>query len=485
MGSPAAGAAGTRTMRMRPDLETSYRGMTALVVGAARSGIASAEFLLSSGARVILTDSRDDESLRSSLAALRKTAAGPGELILELGGHQSESFTRCDFVVVSPGVPASLPHLEESRRLGIPIIPEVELAYRHLKGTIIGITGSNGKTTTTVLVAEILQASGKKARVAGNIGLPLIGFVASSQPGDIFATELSSFQLECLRDFRPHMAAILNLSPDHMDRHRSFEDYMETKRRIFLNQGYGDVAVLNRDDARTSAMAGALRSIPLFFSRRTEVDLGAFVKGGRVVYRGGRDETDLFDTQAIQMKGAHNLENVLAACTMALTLGAPAERAAAAVLSFKGLEHRLEWVAEIDGVQYFNDSKATNVDAALKSLEAFPGNVLMIAGGRDKGGDFSPLRLPVAQRVKHLVLIGEAAGKIGDALGEDAAITRARTLPEAVALCRRLARPGDVVLLAPACASFDMFRDFEERGRVFKNAVHEIGGQSPQIRSRE
>jgi UDP-N-acetylmuramoylalanine--D-glutamate ligase len=449
----------------------SYCGKSVLVAGAGRSGVASARFLLSCGARVILTDIKSREALESDIAPLLDIAAHSGELVLELGGHRNRSFEKCDLVVVSPGIPLTLPAFEISRRSGIPIIAEIELAYRHLKGKIIGITGSNGKTTTTTLVSELLAGAGLKAHAAGNIGAPLIRFVTDSSPDDIYAVELSSFQLEGIREFRPFIGSILNLTPDHMDRYSGFEDYVAAKRRIFMNQATTDFAVLNADDAGTASMRTDVRARPVLFSRLKAVGHGAFVRNGRVIFRDEKGEKDLFAADAVALKGAHNMENVLAACAMALLAGAPPESLEQSIRKFKGVEHRIEWVAELDGVQYFNDSKATNVDATLKSLEAFPGNILLIAGGRDKAGDFSILRSLVRKRVKHLVVLGEAAGKIRSALCDVTDISEARSMEEAVSICKRQAQPGDVVLLAPACASFDMFRDYEHRGRVFKEAV--------------
>lgn len=451
-----------------------YGGRTVLVVGAARSGAAAAEFLLRAGARVILSDLRRDEEMRRALAPLEALAARTGELVLELGGHRRESFAGCDLVVLSPGVPPALPELEASRARGIPIIAEVELAYRHLEGVLIGITGSNGKTTTTTLVGEILCASELRARTAGNIGVPLIRYVPESRPGDIYVAELSSFQLECIDRLHPAVAAILNLTPDHLDRHADFAEYVAIKSRIFANQTAADFAVLNADDPHTQTLEAGMRAATVFFSRRQEVARGAFLRAGRAIYRDAHGERDLFGAAHIQMKGDHNLENALAACAVALLAGAAPESAARVVRTFRGVEHRLEWVADIDGVSYFNDSKATNVDAARRALEAFPGNLLWIAGGRDKGGDFTLLEPLVRSKVKHLVLLGEAAGKIRAALGRAAETVETRSLPEAVEWCRRMARPGDTVLLAPACASFDMFRNYEERGRVFKDAVRRL-----------
>lgn len=454
--------------------EMDYRGQTVLVAGAAKSGLASARFLLGCGARVILTDTKAESALKSEVFELQQYATGPGELVLELGGHRNESFAHCDFVVVSPGIPLSLPFFEISRSAGIPVIAEVELAYRHLKGKIIGITGSNGKTTTTTLVAELLNAAGLKACAAGNIGTPLISLVRDSRESDFYSVELSSFQLESIRDFNPFIGSILNLTPDHMDRYAGFEDYVAAKQRLFMNQDQTGFAVLNADDPGTAAMAAKLRSRPVLFSRRVAPAHGTFLRNGRVIYRDGQSEKDLFAVSAIGLKGLHNLENVLAACAMALLAGANPQSLEESVHSFKGVEHRIEWVCEFQGVQYFNDSKATNVDAAIKALESFPGNILLIAGGRDKAGDFSALKHLVRERVKHLVLIGEAAHKIGQALAGDADICEASSMTDAVTKCRSLAKPGDVVLLAPACASFDMFENYEHRGRAFKEAVQNL-----------
>jgi len=458
--------------------ENKYSGKTILVVGAALSGIASAEFLLLRGARVVLTDLQPEELLAKSIAPLKKLARTSGELILELGRHQPDSFRNCDFVVVSPGVPLSLPFFQESRSAGIPVIGEIELACRHLPGKILGITGSNGKTTTTSLLAELLIGAGLKAHVAGNIGAPLIAFASQSTPDDIFSTELSSFQLESIVEFRPSAGAILNLTPDHLDRYPSFDTYIAVKQRIFMNQHETDYAVLNADDPRVVPTASAVRSTPVWFSRQKEPDCGTFVRGRRVCYRKAGLERELFPVDAIALRGSHNLENVLAACALALLAGASPDTLEKTVRNFKGVEHRLEWVAEIEGVQYFNDSKATNVDATAKSLESFPGKIHLIAGGRDKNGDFATLRPLVEKRVKHLVLIGEAAGKIREALSGATEISSAASLPDAVWRCKEKADPGDVILLAPACASFDMFDDYGHRGRVFKEAVADLKRRS-------
>ncbi len=454
-------------------MDISYRGKSVLIVGAAKSGISSARFLLAAGARVTLTDSQTLENL-PRISPLLNARDYPGELILELGGHNDESFRNCDFVVVSPGVPLALPYFDLSRKAAIPIIAEIELAARHLKGKIIGITGSNGKTTTTSLVSELLVGAGLKGHSAGNIGTPLIDFVGESSTEDIYAVELSSFQLEGIDTFRPAIGSILNLTPDHMDRYAGFEDYVAAKQRIFLNQQKTEFAVLNDDDPKTANIAAQVASTPVLFSRKKAQARGAYMRDGVLFYCDESGERKLFTADAIALKGAHNQENVLAACAMAILAGAAPDSLEASVRKFKGVEHRIEFVCEIDGVQYFNDSKATNVDATIKSLEAFPGGIVLIAGGKDKAGDFTVLQTLVRERVKHLVLIGQAAGKIREALSGTTEISQTGSMQEAVSACHRIAKAGDVVLLAPACASFDMFQDYEHRGRVFKDAVRSL-----------
>ena len=453
-------------------VDTNYKGKLALVAGAGRSGIAAARFLLGRGAHVILSDSKKREELEPAVSGLLdSTASSSGELTLELGGNRNDSFAAADFVVVSPGMPLSLPFFEISRKAGVPVIAEIELAYRHLKGKIIGITGSNGKTTTTTLTAELLKGAGMKACTAGNIGTPLIQFVEESTPEDIYVVELSSFQLEAIETFRPFAAALLNLTPDHMDRYNGFDEYAAAKSRIFMNQTADDFAVLNANDPRSAAMASSIRARSMFFCGTGDVAAGVFIRNGRAIFRDVNGEKELFPVDAVQIMGAHNMENVLASSLLALVSGAPPECLEEHVRKFKGVEHRLELVATIDGVAYFNDSKATNVDAVIKALEAFNGGIHLIAGGRDKDGDFAALRPLVEKRVKQVILIGEAAGKIHHALSGAAEIRDADTMQEAAALGRAAAVPGDVVLLAPACASFDMFENYEHRGRVFKSAV--------------
>lgn len=447
------------------------RGKRVLVVGAAKSGIAAAHFLLEQGARVSLSDKRPLEQLPEA----RELA---GEVKLESGGHTCATFTAQDLVVVSPGVPADLAELAAAREAGVAVIGEVELASWFLKGRILGITGSNGKTTTTALAGKILESAGFHATVGGNIGSPLTSFIPSSRPETIHVVELSSFQLETISEFRPHVAVVLNVTPDHLDRHATFEGYASAKSRIFANQTEADFAVLNADDAVCRNFAGRTRARVFWFSRAGEVEAGTFVEDTDVVFRGPLPGPDprlwtqtMLGVDEIPLKGAHNVENVLAAVCAAALLGADQQLVQAGVRAFRAVEHRLEYVTTVGGVEFYNDSKATNVDATIKAIEAFPGNLLVILGGQDKGSDYHPLRPLLARRARYALLIGAAADKIAGHLGEAVPLVRSGTLDAAVREAFRLSRAGDVVLLAPACASFDQFQNYEHRGRVFKELV--------------
>lgn len=456
-------------------------GKRVLVVGAARSGIAAAKFLLARGARLTISDHRPLEELAEAQQLAREHGTR-----LEAGGHTRPTFTEQDLVVVSPGVPAELAELEASRAAGVQVIGEVELASQFLQGRMVGITGSNGKTTTTVLTGTILETAGFRVQVGGNIGLPLIGMVDASTPETINVVELSSFQLETVSAFRPHVAVVLNVTPDHLDRHGSMEKYVEAKGRIFVNQTPQDFAVLNADDEVCRRYAGWTRAHLRWFSRLHPVEAGAFVEGHDLVYNGASFADPnatwpqtMLGVEEISLKGAHNLENVLAAACAAGLFGASQPLIREGVKAFKAVEHRLEYVATIRGVEFYNDSKATNVDATIKALEAFPGNLLVILGGKDKGSDYTVLRPLLARRARYALLIGAAAEKIAAHLGDAAPLIRAGTMESAVQEAFRRAREGDVVLLAPACASFDQFENYEHRGRVFKELVMSLAGGQP------
>ena len=446
-----------------------------LVVGLARTGVATALFCAVRLAEVTATDLRAEAEIPET-GKLRMNGVA-----LHLGRHDEGILDRQDLVVSSPGVPANAPLLAHARARGITVWSEIELAYRFLRDDcrLIGITGSNGKSTTTTLVAHILAGAGLPTVLAGNIGIPLVSVVDQLERNSLVVAELSSFQLELIESFRPHISVFLNLTPDHLDRHGSLDAYTRAKARIFENQLPEDAAVLNADDAATVAVAP--RGPRLYwFSREKSPDAGAYLRGDEIVFRSDRSRADevLFRRQEIPLPGNHNLENVLAAVAAARLAGAQAEAIASGVRTFGGVEHRLEFVAEISGVGYYNDSKATNVDATLKALDAFPGRILVILGGKDKGSDYTPLRKPLREKGVLALLIGAAAGKIESQIAGSVAIDRVDTLDRAVESARHAARRGDVVLLAPACASFDQFQNYEHRGRVFKELVHHLERQA-------
>jgi UDP-N-acetylmuramoylalanine--D-glutamate ligase len=442
------------------------QGKRVLVVGLARSGFAVACALARRGAVVTVIDRKPPAEFAELLPQLLKYKVG-----LELGSQRAESFLRHEVIVISPGVPWDLPQLQAARERGIPVYPEVEAATWFLEGTLVGVTGSNGKTTTTSLLGDMLKASGFPTFVGGNIGNALSSAVGHARPGTKFVTELSSFQLEGIHDFRPHVAVMLNLSPNHLDRHPSLEAYSQAKRRIFRNQGGKDFAVLNADDPWVAGLPPTLPSRPVFFSRRRELANGVFVSGGKIYYRTRHLERVLFETRDVTLRGDFNLEDVLAATTAACVLGADFTAIRKAVRAFPGVEHRLEFVREIQGVDFYNNSKATSVDATVKSLAAFERGVHLILGGKDKGAPYMPLLPLIRDRVREILLIGAAAPVIAQQLAGSTELVQAGDLDAAVYEAFARSRPGDTVLLAPACSSFDQFKDYEERGRVFKELV--------------
>jgi len=440
-----------------------------LVVGLGRSGAASAFFLQARGARVTVSDSKTEAQLQSEVAALLDRGVA-----IETGQHGERTFRDQDLIVVSPGVPSDQPQLQHARSLGIPVIGEVELAFRFLKGKVIAITGSNGKTTTTTLVGEILAKNGMKTLVGGNIGTPVISLVDKSTPDSYVVLEISSFQLESIQQFRPWIAATLNITPDDLDRHHTFQAYVDAKARIFENQQSGDFGVLNADDPTCAGMKSKVKTPLYWFSRKQELDSGAFLRGDQIIFRGDGKEIPALQQPDIHLKGAHNLENVLAATCIGMIAGCEPAKIRQAVAEFKGVEHRLELVATINGISFYNDSKATNVDAAIKALESFPGNIHIILGGKDKGSDYTVLNPLLRERVKRVYLIGAAAEKIRAQVEGTAPVVQSNTLDRAVRQAFEAAASGDVVLLAPACASFDQFENYEQRGRVFKELVHSL-----------
>ena len=444
-------------------------GKRVLVVGLGKSGVASALFLQQQGAKVTVSDSKQEDQLRNEIPILLDHG-----ITVESGGHGDRTFRQQDLIVISPGVPVDASALEPARKLGIPIIGEVELATRYLKGSLVAITGSNGKTTTTALAGDVVAAGGAKTLVGGNIGTPAITLVSESSDQSYTVLEISSFQLETIEQFHARVAVVLNVTPDHLDRHGTFQAYWEAKRRIFENQDADDFAVLNADDPEAAKMAAGLKAQLRWFSRKEEVESGAFVRGEKIFYKDARGEREIMSVRDMQLKGAHNVENVLAAVAIGSILGIAPAKIREAVSNFKAVEHRLEFVANINGVDYYNDSKATNVDATIKALESFPRGIHIILGGKDKGSDYSVLKPLLEERVKRVYTIGAAAEKIEAHIAGSAEITRAVTLDNAVRKAAETATPGDVVVLAPACASFDQFTSYEHRGKVFKDLVQQL-----------
>jgi UDP-N-acetylmuramoylalanine--D-glutamate ligase len=441
-------------------------GKRALVVGLGKSGVASALFMKAHGARVTVSDTKSGDELRNEIPVLLDHG-----ITVETGGHGERTFRGQDVIVVSPGVPVDAPPLVQARSLGETVIGEIELAAQFLPGPVIAITGSNGKTTTTTLTGEILTAGGIPVLVGGNIGTPAISLADRAKPETAIVLEVSSFQLETIQTFRPKVAVVLNVTPDHLDRHHTFEIYTDAKARIFENQQPSDFAVLNADDPTCVAMSKRTRAQVFWFSRQKEVEQGAWVRDGNVVFRDSKGQREILQVSEIPLKGAHNLENVLAAVCAGALMGCAPEKIRQAVHSFKAVEHRLEFVATVGGVDYYNDSKATNVDATIKALESFPANIHLILGGKDKGSDYTVLNDLIRQRVKRIYTIGAAAAKIESQV-KGAEVVHAETLENAIRKANAVAQPGDVVLLAPACASFDQFKSYEHRGKLFKEIVH-------------
>ena len=444
-------------------------GKRALVVGLGKSGVASALFMKAHGARVTVSDTKSGDELRNEIPVLLDHG-----ITVETGGHGDRTFRGQDLIVVSPGVPVDAPPLVQARSLGETVIGEIELAAQFLPGPVIAITGSNGKTTTTTLAGEVMAAAGFPVLVGGNIGTPAISLAERAKSDTVIVLEVSSFQLETIQTFRPKVAVVLNVTPDHLDRHRTFEIYVDAKARIFENQQGSDFAVLNADDPTCVAMAKRTKAEVFWFSRQKEVDRGAWVGDGNIVFRDGAGQREVLQVSEIPLKGAHNLENVLAAVCAGALMGCAPEKIRQAVHDFKAVEHRLEFVATISGVDYYNDSKATNVDATIKALESFPANIHLILGGKDKGSDYTVLNDLIRQRVKRIYTIGAAAAKIESQV-KGAEVVHAETLENAIRKAHAVAKSGDVVLLAPACASFDQFKSYEHRGKMFKEIVRGLG----------
>jgi UDP-N-acetylmuramoylalanine--D-glutamate ligase len=451
------------------------KGKKVLVVGLGKSGVSAALFLRSRGAQVTVSDMRSAAALAKEIPALLEHG-----VMVESGGHGLLTFRRQDLIVVSPGVPLDTPVLAQVKAFGLTIIGELELAAQFLKGNVLAITGSNGKTTTTALTGEMLSSAGIETLVGGNIGVPVVDLIPKSTDQSWSVLEVSSFQLESTELFHPRIAVILNITPDHLDRHGSFENYALAKERIFSAQTASDFLVLNAGNARAAVAATRTAAKVYWFSLDQSVAQGAWVQDGQVVFReaGNAPLEPVVPLKSIPLKGAHNVENVLAAVCAARLAGASAESIGHAVQNFRAVEHRLEYVATDNGVEYYNDSKGTNVDAAAKAIAAFSGCIHLILGGKDKNSNYADLSDLLRKRVKAVYTIGAAAEKIESQIRGIVPIVHCETLDKAVAAARKAAHPGDVVLLSPACSSFDQFENYEHRGQVFKELVLEhIGAE--------
>lgn len=444
------------------------RSRKVLVVGLARTGLAAANFLLEKGAQVTVTDLRVKEKLGHRIQRLK------GMVEMVLGQHRDVDFTSTELIIVSPGVPTGIAPLERAREHGIPIWSEIELAHRFLKGTLIGVTGTNGKTTTVNIIGALLKESKRPCVVAGNIGIPLLEKVGMGSEDTVWVVELSSFQLETTWTLDCQVAVVLNVTPDHLDRHQNFEDYWTAKTRILLNQKKSDFAVFNREDNNSSRMAETAVAHPVFFSSRRDQTQGVFLRDGTIWMRLEGKVHALMKRDEICLKGEHNLENVMAASAAGFLVGVQPNEIGRACRRFPGVEHRLEWILNLEGISFYNDSKATNVESASRAIEALDQPLVLIMGGKDKGADFGVLRSLIKKKVRHLVLLGEAKERLITGLRAVAPVSEVDSLEEGVEKAFVQAIPGDAVLLSPACASFDMFKDYEERGMVFKALVTQL-----------
>jgi UDP-N-acetylmuramoylalanine--D-glutamate ligase len=443
-------------------------GRKVLVVGLARTGIATAKFIKTKGSLVTTTEVRPKEEMEEAVRELKGM-----DISTEWGGHQAETFLKQDCIVVSPGVDLSIEPIQKAIKQGVKVISEIELAYHFIRVPIIAVTGTNGKTTTTLLIGEMLKEDGKKVGVGGNVGEPLILFADGKDRWEVLVVEISSFQLEAIEDFRPRISVLLNITEDHLDRYPRYDNYIEAKVRIFANQNSGDLTILNRDDPIVMQYHEKVKAKKVFFSLKEKPGEGAFSNGQTIFLRlGGKGEE--YSLSKTSLKGIHNVENMMAALTTARIFGCSKKAIQGVINRFEGLEHRLEFVREMNGIRFYNDSKGTNVGSVVKSLQSFSEPVILIAGGKDKMGDLNPLKELIQKRVKHLILIGEARERMNRELGGLTDTSIAKTMEEAVLLARQKAEGGEVVLLSPACSSFDMFKDYKERGKVFKEAVRRL-----------
>jgi UDP-N-acetylmuramoylalanine--D-glutamate ligase len=447
-------------------MKRDYRDKQITIIGAGSTGRSLARFFQARGARVSLSDNRTAEIL-DNLDDLVRSGVN-----MDLGGHTQELFTTADLVVTSPGVPLDIPIIDLCRQHGVPVLGEVEVAWHELTGTMIGITGTNGKSTVTTLIGEMLEAWGEKAFVGGNLGTPLVDAVGQDYQWQV--VELSSFQLETIEDFQPHYAMLLNISEDHLDRYADMESYVAAKARIFENLGDDDIAILNADDPQVMQAASGIAARKVCFSSQTVLDSGMSLSSNKILWRWQGSEI-IFAADELKIRGQHNRENVMAALIPLLLAGCPAEVAWNAARNFTGLAHRMELIGELNGVNWFDDSKGTNIGSVVKSLSGLEKPVVLIAGGKDKQGDLTALVEPIREKVDHLILIGAAAERMAGVFDGFAEIHRAADMHEAVGLAAQFSRPGGAVLLSPGCSSFDMFKSFGERGRIFTREFHALG----------
>lgn len=435
-----------------------------LVVGLARTGVSTARFLVSKGAKVRVSDSSPEDRLAKSLEDLKGL-----DLEIETGRHTEEWFTSAELIVVSPGVPLDIKPLRAAHKKGVEIISEIELASRFIAEPIIAITGTNGKTTTTTLIGDILKKSGKKVFVGGNIGNPLIEYVFDGKKADFIVAEISSFQLEGIRDFRPYISILLNITEDHLDRYPSMDAYIQAKGLIYRNQRHADHAIINADDILVKRLTRGIEPRKIGFSREKEVVDGIYYRGGKIY---SSLKGNVYEPERFKIKGVHNIENAMASIAACEIAGCGRDEIQEAIEAFHGLSHRVEFVAEIDGVSYYNDSKGTNIGATMSALAGFKENVILLAGGKDKGGDYSVMVPLIQEKVKGMVLFGEAREKINQSIGSYTDTVLVANLNEAMEVVKRTGVKGDIVLLSPACSSFDQFSGYAERGRKFVELVN-------------
>jgi len=448
-------------------------GRKILVLGAARSGVAASKYLVGEGAKVILSDIKKALDMQK----IQEEVESFGIQTL-WGDHPDVNKILPDLIIVSPGIPLTIPPLQDAFRANIPVISELELAFQFSQAPFIAITGTNGKTTTTALIGQLFKDVGRKVIIGGNIGIPLISEIKKLSSNDLVVAEVSSFQLETINTFKPRVAIILNITPDHLDRHGSMEGYRIAKAKIFANQREEDFLILNYDDPLVKELAYKTKSQVIFFSRRNKLEEGVYLQGGQLVINIGEGPISICQPQDISIKGNHNLENAMAAVAAGYILGLEPEEIKYTLVHFPGVAHRLEFVAEIKGIKFINDSKGTNPDASIKALEAYNEPIVLIAGGKNKGSNFSDFAENINDKVKELVLVGQAVPEIKNAVVEKGFTSyhEVKTFADAVFKAYELAEKGDIVLLSPACASWDMFDNFEQRGDVFKDLVHGLRG---------